>query len=218
MSVALKVESRMLIKKTVEEFSAVLASDAPAPGGGSVAALSGALGADLIAMVCALSIGKEGFEEYRDHLTAAEAKARTLSQGLLQRVDLDTQAFNGVMAAFKLPKATDDEKKLRSAAIQKGYQEAIQSPLDIARECVETLTLAQALLGRSNTNALSDLGVAAQQAYAGLEGAIMNVKINLPSIKDAGFIAETKTQTASLLAAGKAAANAVHAYVTGKLG
>ncbi|WP_413868456.1 cyclodeaminase/cyclohydrolase family protein [Albidovulum sp.] len=212
------MEKRMLIKKTIEEFSAVLASDAPAPGGGSVAALSGALGADLIVMVCALSIGKEGLEDYRDQLSASATRARSLSGSLLQRVDLDTRAFNGVMAAFRLPKATDDEKKARSEAIQKGYQEAIQSPLGIARECVETLQLAESLLGRSNTNALSDLGVSAQQAYAGLEGAIMNVNINLPSIKDAGFIVETKAETASLLAAGKAAANAVNAYVAGKLG
>src|SRR3546814_14542525 len=92
------------------------------------------------------------------------------------------------ISAFKMPKASDEEKKARGAAIQKGYQEAIQSPLGIARECVAVLQLTSKLLGKSNTNALSDLGVSAQQADAGLEGAIMNVRINLPSIKDAGIV------------------------------
>ena len=208
----------MLIKKSIKEFSAVLASDAPAPGGGSVAALSGALGADLVAMVCALSVGKEEFAEYREQLSDSDKKARALSKRLLDRVDLDTQAFNGVMAAFKLPKSTDSEKRARSEAIQAGYKEAIQSPLDIGRECVETIQLSETLLGRSNTNALSDLGVAAQQAYAGLEGAIMNVKINLPSIKDTNFREETKTEAEALLLSGRTAADAVRAYVTEQLG
>jgi len=204
----------MLIKKSIEEFSHVLGSNAPAPGGGSVAALSGALGADLVAMVCNLSIGKDGYEAFEKELSEALPKAQSLSKSLLERVDLDTEAFNGVMAAFKLPKATDDEKKARTAAIQAGYKEAIQSPLGIARECVAVLRLATELLGKSNTNALSDLGVAAQQAYAGLEGAIMNVRINLPSIKDADFVAATKSDIVSLLQEGKKAADVTYTYVT----
>jgi len=207
----------MLTGKTIDEFSRVLASNAPAPGGGSVAALSGALGADLVAMVCNLSIGKDGYEAFETELSDALPKAQALSRSLLQRVDLDTEAFNGVMAAFKLPKATDDEKKARTAAIQAGYKEAIQSPLGIARECVSVLQLAARLLGKSNTNALSDLGVAAQQACAGLEGAIMNVRINLPSIKDADFVAATKSEIASLLQEGKRAAETTYEYVSRNL-
>jgi len=213
----LKVETRMLVKKSIEEFSRVLASNAPAPGGGSVAALSGALGADLVAMVCNLSIGKEGYEAFEKELSDTLSKAQALSKSLLERVDLDTEAFNGVMAAFKLPKATDDEKKARTAAIQAGYKEAIQSPLDIARECVAVLHLAARLLGKSNSNALSDLGVAAQQAYAGLEGAIMNVRINLPSIKDADFVTATKADIASLLQEGKKSADTTYAHVSQNL-
>src|SRR3546814_21135212 len=106
-----------------------------------------------------------------------------------------------------MPKASDEEKKGRGAAIQKGYQEAVQSTLGIARECVAVLQLTSKLLGKSNTNALSDLGVSAQQAYAGLEGAIMNVRINLPSIKDADFVAATKTQIVSLRNEGNKEAN-----------
>jgi len=207
----------MLTGKTIDEFSRVLASNAPAPGGGSVAALSGALGADLVAMVCNLSIGKDGYEAFAKELSDALPKAQALSKSLLQRVDLDTEAFNGVMAAFKLPKATDDEKKARTTAIQAGYKEAIQSPLGIARECVAVLQLATGLLGKSNTNALSDLGVAAQQAYAGLEGAIMNVRINLPSIKDADFVTATKSEIASLLQEGRKASETTYAYVSRNL-
>ncbi|MET4807947.1 cyclodeaminase/cyclohydrolase family protein [Limibacillus sp. MBR-115] len=208
----------MLVKHTVEEFSKVLASDAPAPGGGSVAALSGALGADLVTMVCNLSIGRENFEAHSDELKRSLAKAQALSASLLQRVDLDTEAFTGVMKAFKMPKATDEEKLARSAAIQAGYQDAIQSPLGIARECVAVLELAEGLLGRSNPNALSDLGVAAQQAYAGLEGAIMNVRINIPSIKDAAFVQVASSEVEELLGKGSAISERVHGYVTANIG
>lgn len=208
----------MLVKHTIEEFSSVLASNSPAPGGGSVAALSGALGADLVSMVCNLSIGKEEFSASNDALTDVLAKARGLSQSLLERVDLDTEAFNGVMAAFKMPKATDEEKKSRGEAIQAGYKNAIQSPLGIARECLDVLNLAETLLGRSNTNALSDLGVASQQAHAGLEGAIMNVKINLPSIKDAEYSRVTAAEIATLLDQGSEVARKVYDYVSKNIG
>ncbi|MCB2064701.1 MAG: cyclodeaminase/cyclohydrolase family protein [Novosphingobium sp.] len=208
----------MLVKLSVDEFGRVLASDAPAPGGGSVAALSGALGADLIAMVCRLSVGRQDLELFADELSKALNQATDLSKSLLERVDLDTQAFNSVMAAFKLPKQTEEEKKKRGEAIQAGYREAIQSPLGIARECLQILQLAESLVGKSNPNALSDLGVASQQAYAGLEGAIMNVKINIPSIKDESFKTKTSDQVDKLLEDGRRAKDAVYSYVCRELG
>lgn len=207
----------MLVQLTLEEFGEVLGSDAPAPGGGSVAALSGALGAQLVAMVCRLSVGRKDYEAYADEIEAAIAKADELAAGLLRRVDLDTQAFNAVMAAFKLPKETDEEKQKRAASIQQGYKEAVQSPLAIARECVSVLNLARSLLGKTNPNALSDLGVAAQQAYAGLEGAIMNVKINLPSIKDEQFKSEITGELCQLLQGGRGAKDDVYNFVSEKL-
>ena len=207
----------MLVKMSLEEFGAVLGSDAPAPGGGSVAALSGALGAELVAMVCRLSIGKKGYESFTDELNAALPKADVLAAGLLRRVDLDTEAFNAVMAAFKLPKETDDDKQKRTAAIQNGYKEAVQSPLSIAKECVDVLELSQSLLGKSNSNALSDLGVASQQAYAGLEGAIMNVRINLPSIKDDGFKSQISAEIGQLLKQGQEAKEHVYKFVSDNL-
>jgi formiminotetrahydrofolate cyclodeaminase len=207
----------MLVELSIQEFSRVLGSDSPAPGGGSVAALSGALGADLVAMVCSLSIDKPDYELFRNELSCTLERAQFLSKSLLERVDRDTQAFNGVMAAFKLPKATDDDKKKRREAIQESYREAVQSPIGIARECLEVLNLAANLTGKSNSNALSDLGVASQQAYAGLEGAIMNVNINLPSIKDDGFKSKTASEISSLLAEGRKRRDEVYGYVSEKL-
>lgn len=202
---------------TIAEFGNVLASNSPAPGGGSVAALSGMLGANLVSMVCRLTIGKQGYEAHDDLAADVLQRSETLSQSLLGRVDLDTEAFNEVMAAFKLPKSDDEQKAARSAAIQEGYKSAIQSPLAIARECVEVLQIAESLLGKSNANALSDLGVAGQQAFAGLEGALMNVKINLPSIKDTSFVSNTATEIQTLLKRGQDLASSIYSSVMNDL-
>ena len=204
----------MLVDLSVEEFSQVLGSDSPAPGGGSVAALSGTLGADLVSMVCRLSISKKGFESFESELEEIFDNAQALSKSLLKRIDLDTEAFNGVMAGFKMPKETDDEKAARRDAVQVAYKEAVQSPLGIARECLAVLTLAENLGGKSNPNTLSDLGVASQQAYAGLAGAIMNVNINLPSIKDRDFVDATLSETSTFLEDGSKIRDAVHKYVS----
>ncbi len=204
----------MLIRLSVEDFNRELGSNSPAPGGGSVAALSGALGAELIAMVCSLSIGKKGYEAYQAELEAALPKAEALAKSLLRRVDLDTEAFNDVMAAFRMPKETEEAKNTRLEAIQRGYKQAIQSPLGIARECLEALKIAENLLGKSNKNALSDLGVAALQTHAGLEGAIMNVKINIPSIKDEKFVKETTSEVSMLVAKGADLKNKIYEYVS----
>jgi formiminotetrahydrofolate cyclodeaminase len=208
----------MLVNLSVEEFSQVLGSNSPAPGGGSVAALSGSLGADLISMVCNLSIGKEDYESFRNELTAALEKSQALSKSLLKSVDLDTEAFNGVMAAFKMAKETESEKELRKEAIQIGFKEAVQSPAGIARECFEVLQLAEKLIGKSNSNALSDLGVASQQAYAGLEGGIMNVKINIPSIKDEKFVAQYSSQISALLEDGRRIKNNISQFISKEIG
>jgi len=203
----------MLVSLTVEEFSRILASNAPAPGGGSVAALSGALGADLLSMVCRLSVGREEFKAFDDVLRECLQDAESLSKSLLKRVDLDTEAFNEVMAAFKMPKETDAQKNTRRIAIQAGYMEAVQSPLGIAAESLQVLSQAERIIGKFNTNAMSDFGVAAQQAKAGIEGAVMNVMINLPSIKDEQFIGETREKIAHLLEEGNRISNKIYSYV-----
>jgi formiminotetrahydrofolate cyclodeaminase len=203
----------MLAKMSVEDFCQILGSDAPAPGGGSVAALSGALAGELVCMVCRLSIGRKEYEQHHSLLTSTLEKAMPLAKSLLRRVDLDTEAFNGVMAAFKLPKSTDEEKKTRNEAIQSNYKEAVQSPLSIARECREVLALAHTIIGKSNTNAVSDLGVASEQAIAGMEGAIMNVEINLPFIKDNAFKGKIAGEISALLEEGRKLKHNVYKHV-----
>lgn len=199
----------MLVNMSVVEFSNVLASDAPAPGGGSVAALSGALGADLVRMVCNLSSGRAEYAEHEHEIVRALEASSALSRSLLECVDRDTEAFNGVMAAFKLPKSTDEEKAERREAIQRGYKDAVQSPLRTARECLKVIVIAESLFGRTNSNALSDLAVGAEQAHAGLRGAVLNIRINLPSIKDDTFVTATRSEADSLVREGDAALDRV---------
>ena len=208
----------MLKDMSITEFGRVLASNSPAPGGGSVAALSGMLGASLVSMVCRLTIGKHGYEAHSDEASEILTQSEALSESLLNRIDLDTEAFIGVMAAYKMPKESADQKAARAEAIQQGYRSAIQSPLGIAHECLQVLQLAEGLLGKSNANALSDLGVAGQQAFAGLEGALMNVKINLPSIKDEGFVSAAAGDIAALLNDGQEISRRIYAEVSRSLG
>lgn len=188
----------MLIKMQVNDLLDDLASASPAPGGGSVAALSGALSAGLIAMVCRLTIGKKGLEEHNEQLQDVLARVEALRSELAVLIDLDTEAFNGVMAAFKMVKASDEEKASRSAAIQDAFMQAVEVPLRTAKTCGELLTLALEIGEVANPNCISDLGVAGQSAFAGLRGGIMNVRINLPSIKDVGFSESTAAVVAQL--------------------
>lgn len=173
-----------LITLTVENFLDELASDSPAPGGGSVSALAGANAAALCEMVCNLTIGKEKYQNVSGELAAIKAKAAALRKTLVTAIDLDTEAFNQVMAAFKLPKGNDAERAARTQAIQDAYCQAIDVPFAVAEACAEILKLLPAVALQGNQNALSDAGVAANMALAGLEGAILNVRINLPSLKD----------------------------------
>ena len=202
-----------LIDRSLEEFSNILASKSPTPGGGSISALAGAIGADLIVMVCRLSIGNDKYKASQDLLEESLDKAQILAKRLLERVDLDSEAFNRVMAAFRMPKETEQEKRARSAEIQAGFKEAVQSPLSIASECLDVLKVAGDLIGKINTNAMSDFGVAALQAHAGLEGAVMNVRINLPSIKDEQFVAKTSHKVSHFLEEGGAIRDKIYLYV-----
>ena len=208
----------MLIDLTVTDFLDELASDSPAPGGGSVAALNGALGAGLIAMVARLTIGKKGYDAVQSLMEETRNGADRLKQRLTELVDEDTQAFNAVMAAFKLPKETDEDKAARSAAIQAGYQQAIHTPMETAESCLAVLELAAAIAGKGNANAASDLGVAAQVAYAGVEGAVMNVKINLPAIKDETWKQTQADATADILSRAVAFKETVSAKTTELIG
>jgi len=196
----------MLVEKTVKEFVAAVASKEPAPGGGSVAALTSSLGAALTAMVGNLSIGRKAYnelaEEQRGQIDANFDKAMKLVDRLNELVDEDTTAFNGVMAAFKLPKETDEEKAARSKAIQDATIEALEIPLSAAKESLEVLKLQKVFAEYGNVNAITDIGVGALLAASGLEGALFNVLINLQGIKDKEYASKIKKECDDVLAEG----------------
>lgn len=188
----------MLVNMQLTDFLEELASDSPAPGGGSVAALSGALAAGLLGMVCRLSIGKKGAEEHQEKFEAVLAQTDKIRLDLQALIDLDTVAFNDVMAAFKMPKSSDEDKATRSHAIQAAFIQAVDVPMRTAQSCRELLSLALEIANIANPNCISDLGVAGQSAFAGVQGAMMNVRINLPSIKDKEYVETTVDVTMKL--------------------
>ena len=187
----------------VSQFCDVLASDAPAPGGGSTAALEGALGAALTAMVCGLTtVGKsrEKYAEYQEFVLASQKKALDLKARFMDVMDRDTEAFNVVSAAFGMPKATDEEKAARSAAIQKGLEGCTRTPFEMMELAAETLELTAELLGKTNDSAASDLGVSALSMRAAIQGAWLNVLINIGSLKNKELAEDYRKRGEALLA------------------
>lgn len=189
----------MLIQMKITDFLEELGSNSPAPGGGSISALAGALGGALTAMVCRLTVDNSKYAEVQSEIQAILAEADRLSAKLTNCVDADTEAFNQVMAAYKLPKATDAEKAARSEAIQKAMQHAADLPLGVAECCLRVLAMSGRVLKIGNANAASDAAVAGLMAHAGLHGALYNVKINLGSIKDEKFVANTQTKVLAII-------------------
>jgi len=181
-------ERGVLASRELEDFLKELASNSPAPGGGSVAALSGSLGAALLEMVCNLTVGKKKYEEAWGTLASIAGELRVHRRRLLELVDEDTLAFNDVMAAFSMPKDTKEEKARRSSAIQEGYRKAIATPMDTAVSCIKVLELGLKVAEMGNVNSISDAGVGADMAATGLRGALMNITINLGSIKDEEYV------------------------------
>lgn len=188
----------MIEDLAIKEFMEKLSSSQPTPGGGSAAALAGWLASSLILMYCRLSMGKEKFKDYEKELQQAEKEAETLGEQLKKGVDEDAQAFNQVMQAFKLPKEIEDEKEKRREAIQKAMRQAAEVPLKVSQDCLSLLQLCRQIAEKGNPNSISDLGVGCLLAYCGLEGAVLNVKINLTSIKDEDYVRKVSQQIDSL--------------------
>ena len=189
-----------LVDYKVSEFMQLLASEAPAPGGGSAAALAGATGASLAAMVAALTLGKEKYREYEAQTVALQNKGNELQVRFLELIDADTEAFNDVSAAYKLPKQTEAEKEQRREAIELSLKKATQTPFAMMKTALECLQVVASAVGKTNASAASDLGVAAYSLRAAAEGAWLNVLINLGGIKDEPFVAQYKDAGAKLLA------------------
>ena len=173
-----------LIDMQVKDYLDLLKSDAPAPGGGSVSALAGAQGVGLFMMVADLTLGKEKYADYQDICAEAKEKGMALYTELVESIDKDTDAFNLIADAFKMPKETDEEKAARRKAIADGTLVATQVPFRTMQLGYEGLMLAKTMIGKSNPNAASDLGVAILNLTACIKGAWLNVLINLPGVKD----------------------------------
>ena len=184
----------------VTELINAVGSDAPAPGGGAVAGLAGGIGVALTMMVNGLTLSKKGFEDDRERILDAIAKGNELKTRLLNVMDRDTAAFNVVSAAFGMPKDTDEQKAERSAAIQNGLKGCTKTPMEMMELIDETLPLAHSLLARFNDTSASDLGVAFLTLKAGIQGAWLNVLINVGSLKDQEFAAEYRARGEKLLA------------------
>jgi len=174
----------MLIDKKVSNFLNELASNSPTPGGGSVAALAGALGAALISMVGNLTVGKKKYEDVEEDIKKIISSSEKLRYELSQLIEEDVKVFNNFMATYKMPKETEDEKKKRAEMIQESLIKAAKVPLKVAYKCLDILILSQEAAEKGNVNVVSDAGVAVLMAEAALESAILNVKINLKMIKD----------------------------------
>ena len=173
-----------LVDMTLTDYIDILRSDSPAPGGGSVAALSGTQGCALVSMVADLTIGKEKYAAFEDVCRSTKAIMEELREELYEGIDLDTEAFNSVAAAYKMPKGTDDEKAARSKAIAEANIKATEVPYHNMGLCLRGLKAMKEMSGSFNPNAASDFGVAALNFKSGCLGAWLNVKINLPGIKD----------------------------------
>lgn len=183
---------------TLQEFVNKTASNEPTPGGGSISATNGAIAYSLTQMVANLTVGKEKFVEVEEKMNEVITKAESLRQELLVDIDTDASSFDEVMKAFKMPKGTDEEKKARSAKIQEGYKYAASVPLSVARKIVESMELIEFVVQNGNQNAVTDGLVAMMNARTGCLAALLNVKINLGSIKDQEFVADYKAQIAEL--------------------
>ena len=173
-----------LIDMQVKDYLELLKSDAPAPGGGSVSALAGAQGVGLFMMVADLTLGKEKYADYQEICAQAKEKGMALYEELVESIDKDTDAFNLIADAFKMPKETEEEKAARRKAIADGTLVATQVPFRTMQLGYEGLMIAKEMIGKSNPNAASDLGVAILNLTGCIKGAWLNVLINLPGVKD----------------------------------
>ena len=188
----------MLIYLTVKDFLNTVAGSDPVPGGGSIAALNGAIASALAAMVANLTIGKKGYEVHEELMQHISDIAVQSEGAFVEDIDRDSEAYDSVFACFKMPKATDEEKAARSAAIQEATKFAALVPMQVARNAYELMNIIMDVARLGNRNAVTDACVAMMSARSAVLGALMNVRINLGSLKDKEFVAKLQAEADSL--------------------
>lgn len=188
-----------LAELSLEKFAHDLAGVSPTPGGGSAAALAGSLGASLCAMVARLTVGREKYKNAWEKMERVRGEGDRLAAELMALVDRDTDAYNQVTAAFKMPKTTDQEKAARSRAVQEATREAALAPLETLKAAAELPGLARDALEWGNPNCVTDIGVAGQMIRAAAFGAAYNVRINISGLKDRDLVRDLEKQTLTLL-------------------
>jgi formiminotetrahydrofolate cyclodeaminase len=211
-------ESFAMIKdQPIQQFLDELASNSPTPGGGGAAAIMGAMGAALVSMVCNLTIGKKNYESVDGVMRETLAKSEAIRARLTDLVRADVEVFDQVMAAYGLPKTTDDELAARSLAIQAALKAATDVPLACAKVCAELIELSRVVADQGNKNVVSDAGVAVLAAQGALKSAALNVYVNAKAIKDETFVHERLSELNALLTGTEVATDEIYALVKDRL-
>lgn len=199
----MEVNMTKLVDLTLTGYTDEVRGESPAPGGGSVSAYAAALGASLTQMVGSLTIDKKAFENLTDDeknlMKENQKKLDAIREELIDIVDTDANSFDDVMAAFKLPKDSDEDKKKRTAAIQEGYKKALETPIRAAELGLEALKLQSIYANKGNKNAITDVGVGTLLLQSGVEGALFNALINLNSVKDQEYVENKRKQVDDIM-------------------
>ena len=211
--IGMPVPEGSLANLTITDFVNEVSRDTPAPGGGSIAALAGALGSALASMVVNLSVGKGEFDPQYDGLCQLAERAQAIKDELVKAIDADTEAFNEVIAGMRMAKDTAEQIALRSQVIRAGYKSAAEVPLRTAELCRQVLDICQAAANIGNMAVMSDAGVGALMALAGVQGAIHNVRINLPHTKDDAFIEQMQAELGTLVSESREICDAIQQQV-----
>jgi formiminotetrahydrofolate cyclodeaminase len=208
----------MIAQQPLNTFLDNLASSAPTPGGGSAAAVIGAMGAALVSMVCNVTLGKKGLEAVESDMMRVRNESEALRARLTSMVADDVAAFDGLMAAYRMPKASDEEKSRRAAAIQSTLRAATETPLACARACAQVIALSRLAGEKGYAGVVSDAGVAVLAANSALRSAALNVYINAPSLKDRGYADAAVAEIEKLRTDGARESEAVFNLVRSRLG
>ena len=208
----------MFTDKSVSEFLDALASKEPVPGGGSGAALGAGLAAALVSMVCNLTIGKKGYEDVQEPMSALWKKSEAIRLEMPQLLEADTQVYGRVMETYRLPRKTPKQKEARKVAMQAALKQAAEVPLEVAERCAQIVELALPAAEMGNQWAVSDAGVGALLAEASMYAALLNVYINLSSIKDETYVKDTRSRIQAITVGKTDTKDQVMAIVRQKIG